>query len=46
MSEMDDARPLDIEWKLNMHFDGLNPEKRGPATTPFMSAHEYLHYLE
>lgn len=46
MSEMDDACPLDIEFPLSMQFGGPNPEKRGLATTPLMSAHRHLHYLE
>ena len=46
MGEMDDACLLHIEFPLSMHFGGPNPEKRGPATTPFMSAHGHLHYLE
>jgi hypothetical protein len=40
MSEMDDACPLDSDS------GGPNPEKRGPATTPFMSVNGRLHYLE
>ena len=46
MGEMDNACPLDIEFPLSMHFGGPNPEKRGLATTPLMSAHGHLHYWE